>query len=143
MDRRLREVGGQSGVGKGVEVEIRGDQHLLADGTRPGGTRPSQVGQRSRRPGEQHQDSQKRERITFVRAQFRLPPIRSNSSENHDLTFNPMVRLKCVDMIPSAGRVTSANFTRTKTEGNRYRVDALPDRPGDFINKIDKGDPIF
>jgi hypothetical protein len=44
------------------------------------------MGQRSRRPGEQKQDSQKRERITFVRAQFRRPPIRSNLSENYDLT---------------------------------------------------------
>src|ERR1700691_1415300 len=88
MDRRLRQVGGQSGVGKGVEVQVRGDQHLLASWTRSGRTRPRQAGQRSCRPGAQNQDSQKPERITFVRPQFRLHPIRSTLSENHDLTFN-------------------------------------------------------
>lgn len=58
------------------------------------------MGQRSRRPGEQNQDSQKRERITFVRAQFRLPPIRSNLSENHHLMFNPMVRCDKAEAVP-------------------------------------------
>ena len=39
------------------------------------------------RPSEQNQDSEKRERITFVRSQFRLPP-RSSISGNPDLTLN-------------------------------------------------------
>jgi hypothetical protein len=57
-------------------VDVRGDQQLLAGSVRLGRTRLGHVGQRLCRPGEQNQDSKKRERLTFVRAQFRLPPIR-------------------------------------------------------------------
>jgi hypothetical protein len=76
-DRRPGQAGGQRGVGKGVEVDVGGDQELLA-WARFGRTRLGQVGQRSCRPREQNQDSQKRERMMFVQAQFRLPPIRSS-----------------------------------------------------------------
>jgi hypothetical protein len=101
-DRRLCQVSGQGGVGKGVEVDVRGDQDLLAGWVRLGRTRLGQVGQRMCRPNEQNQDSEKRERITFVRSQFRLPPIRSRISGNPDLTLN------CLESdLPKAAQATT------------------------------------
>lgn len=44
--------------------------------------------QRSCRHGKQNQDGQESERITFVRAQFPVPPVRSSLNANHDLTLN-------------------------------------------------------